>query len=119
MGTGLVDTQADLALQLLGLYITDSAEAISWGLVRLNIICRFYFICGLMDVSTGALRGMGASIEPMIISVLGVCGIRLLWDACVGYRCYGIDERRGGRLFVYHEDAPEIVTTNMVRTLGK
>jgi hypothetical protein len=47
------------------------------------------------------------------------CGIRLLWDACVGYRCYGVDERRGGRLFVYHEDAPEVVTTNMVRTLGK
>ena len=32
-----------------------------------------------MDVSTGALRGMGASTVPMIISVLGVCGIRLLW----------------------------------------
>ena len=64
---------------LLSIYITDSAEAISWGLVRLNIICRFYFICGLMDVSTGALRGMGASISPMIISVLGVCGIRIGW----------------------------------------
>ena len=64
---------------LLSIYITDSAEAISWGLVRLNIICRFYFICGLMDVSTGALRGMGASVSPMIISVLGVCGIRIGW----------------------------------------
>jgi Na+-driven multidrug efflux pump len=34
-----------------------------------------------MDVTTGALRGMGASLVPMIISVLGVCGIRLLWIA--------------------------------------
>jgi putative MATE family efflux protein len=64
---------------LLGIYITDSAEAISWGLIRLNIICQSYFFCGLMDVSTGALRGMGASISPMIISVLGVCGIRIGW----------------------------------------
>lgn len=47
------------------------------------------------------------------------CGIRLLWDACVGYRCYGVDERRGGRLFVYHEDDPSVVDTKMVRTLGK
>jgi hypothetical protein len=47
------------------------------------------------------------------------CGIRLLWDVCVGYSCYGYDDRRGGRLFVYREDAPEAVTTQMVRTLGK
>ena len=33
----------------------------------------------LMDVSTGALRGMGSSLEPMIISVLGICGLRLVW----------------------------------------
>ena len=32
-----------------------------------------------MDVSTGALRGMGASIAPMVISILGVCGLRILW----------------------------------------
>ena len=64
---------------LLSIYITDSAEAIAWGLVRLNIIARFYFLCGLMDVSTGALRGMGASVSPMIISILGVCGIRIGW----------------------------------------
>jgi len=68
---------------LLSIYITDSAEAISWGLVRLNIICMFYFLCGLMDVSTGALRGMGASVSPMIISVLGVCGIRIGWIATI------------------------------------
>ena len=44
------------------------------------------------------------------------CGIRLLWDACVGYSCYGKDELRGGRLFVFREDAPEAVDTRMVRT---
>ncbi|MBE6599230.1 MAG: hypothetical protein E7638_07300 [Ruminococcaceae bacterium] len=47
------------------------------------------------------------------------CGIRLLWDACVGYRCYGVDERRGGRLFVYREDDPTKVNTSMIRSLPK
>ena len=47
------------------------------------------------------------------------CGIRLLWDSCVGYRCYGEDERRGGRLFVYREDDPSKVETKMIYTLDK
>ncbi len=47
------------------------------------------------------------------------CGIRLLWDACVGYRCYGEDTRRGGRLFVYHRDDPALVETKMIRTYEK
>ncbi len=64
---------------LLGIYINDSQQAIEYGLTRMAYICAVYFLCGLMDVSTGALRGMGASVVPMIISVLGVCGIRLLW----------------------------------------
>ena len=64
---------------LLSLYISDSPEAIGYGLTRMSYICLVYFLCGLMDVSTGALRGMGASMVPMLISVLGVCGIRILW----------------------------------------
>jgi Na+-driven multidrug efflux pump len=39
----------------------------------------FYALCGMMDVSTGSLRGMGVSFVPMLISVLGVCGIRVGW----------------------------------------
>lgn len=65
--------------ELLSIYITDSPEAIMQGLIRFNYVALPYFICGLMDVSTGALRGMGASLSPMIISVLGVCGIRITW----------------------------------------
>lgn len=68
---------------LLSIYITDSAEAISWGLLRMGMIVVPYFLCGLMDVSTGALRGMGASFTPMLISVLGVCGIRIGWITTV------------------------------------
>ena len=65
--------------KLLSIYITDSPEAIAYGLTRMAFICLPYFLCGLMDVSTGALRGMGASLTPMLISVLGVCGFRVLW----------------------------------------
>ena len=64
---------------LLSIYITDSPEAIAYGMVRLACICLPYFLCGMMDVSTGALRGMGFSISPMVISVLGICGLRILW----------------------------------------
>ena len=65
--------------KLLGIYITDSQEAIQHGLTRFNFIALPYFVCGLMDVSTGSLRGLGASFTPMLISIMGVCGIRILW----------------------------------------
>jgi len=65
--------------KLLSIYITDSAEAISWGMVRLLYISVPYFICGLMEVAVGGLRGMGASLISMVISILGVCGIRIVW----------------------------------------
>lgn len=65
--------------QLLSIYITDSQEAIGYGLTRMACVCLPYFLCGIMDVSTGALRGMGASIAPMLISILGVCGMRIGW----------------------------------------
>ena len=68
-----------LGPRLLSVYITDSQEAIAYGMIRLAYICLPYFLCGLMDVSTGALRGLGASFIPMVISVLGVCGMRIGW----------------------------------------
>ena len=38
-----------------------------------------YFLCGLMDVTTGLIRGLGSSVLPMLITVAGVVGIRLGW----------------------------------------
>ena len=64
---------------LLSFYVPDSPEAVQWGMVRLTCLCYPFLLGGLMDVSTGALRGMGASTSPMIISVLGICGLRILW----------------------------------------
>ncbi len=63
---------------LLGLY-TDGAEAIRYGAIRMKMICTLYFTCGMMDVVVGCLRGVGYSILPMIVSLVGVCGFRILW----------------------------------------
>jgi putative MATE family efflux protein len=65
---------------LLHIY-SDDAEVIAAGLIKLAIFCQPYFICGMMDVFVGALRGMGASIFPMITSLLGSCAFRLVWIA--------------------------------------
>lgn len=68
-----------LGPQLLSIYITDSPKAIEYGLIRMTCLFIPFSLLGLMDVSTGGLRGMGVSLAPMIISVLGVCGIRIGW----------------------------------------
>lgn len=61
----------------------DSALVVEAGLARLNIICATYFLCGMMDVMVGALRGLGYSVAPMIVSLLGACAFRLLWIATI------------------------------------
>lgn len=63
---------------LLRIYITDSEQAIRFGLDRMLFICLPYFLCGIMDTTTGAIRGMGCSLAPMIITVLGVCVLRVV-----------------------------------------
>ncbi len=79
IGLSLGLTAFFLGKPLLSIYITDSQEAINYGLVRVMYICIPYFLCGLMDVATGTLRGMGSSIAPLIITITGVCGFRILW----------------------------------------
>ena len=63
---------------LLGIYSTDP-EVIAYGMIRLSFVCLPYFICGLMDVLVGSMRGLGYSILPMIVSLTGACGLRVLW----------------------------------------
>ena len=79
VGIGLGTLVWAVGPQLLSVYIPDSPEAVSYGMIRLSYICLPYFVCGLMDVTTGSLRGLGASFVPMLISVLGVVGIRAGW----------------------------------------
>ena len=67
-----------LRRQLLGLYVTDELS-IEAGMSRLLIIVFTYFLCGYMDLFANSLRGMGYSVTPMIISLIGACGFRIFW----------------------------------------
>ena len=64
--------------QLLGIYTSDQ-EVIRCGLEILSITTVPYFLCGIMDLIPGALRGMGHSAVPMVLSVIGTVGTRVLW----------------------------------------
>lgn len=64
---------------LLGLYITDSPDAVKWGAMRLAFIFGPLILQGLMDSVSGALRGIGASTSNMIVNLVGICGLRILW----------------------------------------
>ena len=64
--------------QLLGIYTADAA-VIKCGLEILSITTVPYFLCGIMDLIPGALRGMGHSAVPMVLSVIGTVGTRIVW----------------------------------------
>ncbi len=64
---------------LLKIYIKDSSAAIMTGTIRITIVGIPHFLCGLMDVVNGALRGLGASTSPTIISLICACGLRVVW----------------------------------------
>lgn len=66
------------ANELLSIYSTD-ASVVAYGYQRLFIILSTYFMCGVMDVMVGSIRGMGYSIMPMVVSLLGACGLRVVW----------------------------------------
>ena len=63
---------------LLRIYTVDP-EVIQYGILRMGIICVPYFLCGMMDVAVGALRGMGYAIMPMLVSLTGACLLRVVW----------------------------------------
>lgn len=66
------------------LYIyTNNPEVVAAGMKRLRVITTTYYLCGMMDVMVGILRGLGYSIMPMIVSLVGACGLRLVWIATV------------------------------------
>lgn len=64
--------------ELLPLY-SHTPDTLSAGKERLVIICSTYFLCGIMDVIGNIIRGIGYSVLPMIVSMAGACGFRILW----------------------------------------
>ena len=80
VATGLVLGQGAVFFgnELLRIYSSDP-EVITYGLERLAIISGPYFLCGIMDVMVGGLRGLGSSVIPMFVSLTGACVFRVIW----------------------------------------
>ena len=76
LGLGLLFMAFDRTL--LSIYNQDPA-VIDFGVLRMHIILPTYFLCGMMDVMVGQLRGIGYSIMPMIVSLTGACLFRIVW----------------------------------------
>lgn len=81
-GAGFGGTVILFGRNLLSIYTNDSA-AISAGMTRLYIITGTYTLCGIMDVMVGAIRGIGYTVLPTIVSLIGACALRLVWLATV------------------------------------
>ncbi len=82
---------------LLSMY-TSSQVVMDAGIKRLEVISRTYALCGMMDVMVGSLRGLGYSVMPMLVSLIGACGLRLLW------------------IFTFFQHAPFHTTTSLYMT---
>lgn len=78
---------ASLPLQLAGLLLrapivslfSTDPQVIAIGAQRMALIMPFYIFCSLLDVTTASVRGLGRSFQSMLVSLFGVCGLRLLW----------------------------------------
>lgn len=79
VGFGLGLMTVVFANPLLRIYITDSPDAIEFAKIRMMVTGLPYFICGAMEVMGGALRGLGYSVITAINSLIGACGLRILW----------------------------------------
>ena len=64
---------------LLGLYVPGNAEAIAAAMTRMKICTTIYFLCGLMEVGSGIMRGLGRSTTSMITSLVGSVAFRIIW----------------------------------------
>lgn len=66
------------ARPLLSIFSPEPA-VIEGGYGRILFVCGTYFLCGSMDVVLSCLRGLGNSLQPMLLSIFGICGLRILW----------------------------------------
>ncbi len=85
MSTGLV--LGNLAFffgpELAGIYAPGEDQVIAQALIRMSFLCCPYLLAGFMDTMVGVLRGIGYSVVPMVVSLIGACGLRLIWVATV------------------------------------
>ena len=78
---GMVSSGALLLFRefFVGLYVKDNPIVMQMALRRMWIILPLYWMCGVMETLSGALRGMGKSVTAMIVSLMGACAFRIAW----------------------------------------
>lgn len=91
LGATLGMLSSIFAPQLLSIYCPGDMNAIAIGNSRLDILGRFYFLCGIMEVLVGSIRGMGHSFTTMIVSIIGICGIRIAWIYTIFARIHTLE----------------------------
>ena len=69
--------------ELLSIFARNDADVIKYGMIRLLYMGVPYFLCGTMEVMSGTLRGLGASMTSMIVSLIGACVFRVVWIGTV------------------------------------
>jgi Na+-driven multidrug efflux pump len=79
LGQSLLFFGADIAALFIDAADPNKAQIIEYSLEIMRILLNIYFMCGIMDMLSASLRGLGNSIVPMIIGIVGICGIRLVW----------------------------------------
>ncbi len=80
-----------LGESLLSIYAPENPEAIGYGVMRLAFISLPHCLCGLMDVGSGILRGLGKSLMPTLVSLVGSCALRVVWVYTI-FAMYGTPE---------------------------
>lgn len=67
---------------LIGIF-SKNPNVINAGMQRLKIVCSTYAFCGMMDCLGNSIRGIGHSVLPMLVTLIGACGLRILWLSTV------------------------------------
>ena len=87
IGIGLSTLAVSFGPQLLSIYVSrgdpNYDAIIEYGMVRTMCVTVPCFLCGIMEVTCGMVRGLGKSWLPMLVSVLGACLYRIVWIATI------------------------------------
>lgn len=87
IGVALISVAWFFGPQLLSFYVSKDdpnfASIIEYGMIRTLYVTVPYFLCGILEVSCGMVRGLGKSWLPMFVSILGACAFRIVWIATV------------------------------------
>lgn len=82
---GIIVSRTEILLseQLANLFMDSEAEnrqeVLEIAKQYIHFLLSCYFVCGIMDVLSGALKGLGYSTAPMLISLFSICGVRIFW----------------------------------------